>query len=88
MFTVFYGRDKTVPLIEECPVVHECRVFKEVEVGTHVLVIGEISETHVNEDCLRENRPVIEKIDPLVYAPGGKQYHALGRMVGKAFSST
>jgi flavin reductase (DIM6/NTAB) family NADH-FMN oxidoreductase RutF len=87
LFTVFYGKDKTIPLIDECPCVHECRVFKLVELGTHVLVIGEIMETHADESCLRDGKPVIEKMNPLAYLPGVQQYYDMGRPAGEAFSS-
>jgi flavin reductase (DIM6/NTAB) family NADH-FMN oxidoreductase RutF len=86
-FTVFYGKDKTVPLIDECPCVHECRVERLVELGTHVLVIGEIMETHVDESCLKDDRPDIAALDPLIYLPGVQRYYDVGREIRKAFSS-
>jgi flavin reductase (DIM6/NTAB) family NADH-FMN oxidoreductase RutF len=87
MFTIFYGKESTVPLIEECPCVHECRVRQIVELGSHVLVIGEITETHINEDCLLDGKPDIKKIDPLVYIAGEQKYYNLGGIQREAFSS-
>jgi flavin reductase (DIM6/NTAB) family NADH-FMN oxidoreductase RutF len=87
IFSVWYGQDKTVPLIEECPCAHECRVERLIELGSHVLVIGEIRETHVDEACLKDNMPDIGKMDPLAYLPGVQRYGGLGRDVRQAFSS-
>jgi len=42
-------------------------------------------ETYVTKDCVADEKPDPEKIDPLIYTPGVMQYHGLGEIVGKAF---
>ncbi len=86
-FNVFYGELVTAPLIEECPVNLECRVFREDNLGSHILVIGEIVECHVSEDCLTDGLPDVAKIKPFAFNESHiVQYQALGKALGEAFS--
>jgi flavin reductase (DIM6/NTAB) family NADH-FMN oxidoreductase RutF len=63
------------PLIKECPINLECQVRRTVELGSHHLFIGEIVATHIDEDKLDEKgRPIIDKIQPIVYCPDARQY--------------
>jgi len=86
IFNVFYGAIETAPLVEECPVNFECRVIRELELGSHTLFIGEIMETHVSEDCLIDERIDTAKVDPLIFTAATRQYNRLGEAVGQAFS--
>jgi flavin reductase (DIM6/NTAB) family NADH-FMN oxidoreductase RutF len=52
----------------------------------HALVIGQVEENHLSEDCLTDGLPDIEKIKPLVVVTNIRQYHSLGTTIGKAFS--
>ncbi|MDY6790720.1 MAG: flavin reductase family protein [Thermodesulfobacteriota bacterium] len=85
IFQVYYGDLKTAPLIEECPVNLECKVIHSIHLGSHTLVVGEIMETHINDNCLTEGNADAAKIDPLVYSTGTAQYQRLGEVIGKAF---
>ena len=85
IFKTFYGGLETAPLIEECPLNLECKVIHSLDLGSHTLVVGEIIQTHLNKDCLTDGKADPEKIDPLVFAPGTRQYRRLGEFVGKAF---
>jgi flavin reductase (DIM6/NTAB) family NADH-FMN oxidoreductase RutF len=85
VFDSFYGSLKTAPMANECPVNIECEVFKSVDCGSHELYIGEITEVYVSEDCMKDGKPDIEKIDPIIYAGGN--YWQLGKQVGKGFSA-
>ena len=67
-FTVFYGELKTAPLIEKCPVNLECSLVQKVNFKTHVLCIGQIEEVHVNDECLTNGKPDVEKVRPLVFS--------------------
>ncbi|MEM5788386.1 MAG: flavin reductase family protein [Syntrophobacteraceae bacterium] len=85
-FSVFYGKLEKAPLIEQCPVNLECSVLHILKLGGHTLVIGQIMEVHVSEDCLSNGEPDPLKIDPLMYITGmGKAYFKLGESVGPAF---
>ena len=85
VFKVSYGKLDTAPLIQECPVNLECRVIHTLNLGSHILFIGEIAETHVNEDCLTDGQADPAKIDPLIYTTGVQHYQRLGEIVGKAW---
>ncbi len=85
IFETFAGSKLEVPMVTKCPVNLECRVMRIVEVGSHVLVIGEIVESYVNGDCMKEGIPDPMKIDPLIYSPKAQTYHKIGPSVGKAF---
>ncbi|MDD4859201.1 MAG: flavin reductase family protein [Dehalococcoidales bacterium] len=86
-FKIFYGTLTDAPLIEQCPVNMECKVEQVIDLGSHGLVIGEILETHVSEDCLTDGKPDIEKIKPFAYIGRPvEHYRAMGESLGKAFS--
>ena len=86
-FNIFYGELKTAPLIEQCPVNLECAVAHIIDLGSHDLVIGEIKETHVSENCLTDGKPDVQKIKPFHYVmdKGTFSYFDLGKFIGKAF---
>jgi flavin reductase (DIM6/NTAB) family NADH-FMN oxidoreductase RutF len=83
-FKVFYGKTPGAPLIEQCPINLECQVRHILNMGSHALVIGEVVETHVSEDCLTEGEPDITKVKPFIFVPG--KYHAIGDAFADAFS--
>ena len=63
-FEVFYGKLNNAPLIEQCPVNLECKVEHILDLGSHVLFIGRVEETHVSEICLTDAKPDVNKIKP------------------------
>jgi flavin reductase (DIM6/NTAB) family NADH-FMN oxidoreductase RutF len=85
VFRSTYGKLKTAPLAEECPVNIECRLFKSVDCGSHLLYIGEVVEIHADASCLTDGKPDIAKIKPIVYAQAA--YFGVGKQVEKAFSA-
>jgi flavin reductase (DIM6/NTAB) family NADH-FMN oxidoreductase RutF len=85
IFQVEYGKLNSAPLIQECPVNLECNVIHSVDLGSHVLFIGEIMETYIDTDCMTDEKADPAKIDPLIYVNGARQYQRLGDVVGKAW---
>jgi flavin reductase (DIM6/NTAB) family NADH-FMN oxidoreductase RutF len=85
VYTSTYGRLKTAPLAQECPVNIECKLFKSVDCGSHLLYIGEVVEIHADKSCLTDGKPDVAKIDPIVYAQS--TYWQVGKQAGKAFSA-
>lgn len=86
-FKLFYGKLDSAPLIEQCPVNLECKALHILDVGSHALVVGRIEEAYVSESCLTDGKPDVDKIKPLIYVTQpGRQYNALGEVVGKAFN--
>ncbi len=84
VYTSFYGTLSTAPMAKECKVNIECRLFKTVDCGSHLLVIGEVIEVHADKDVVEEGKPDTGKTDPLVYAQSA--YWRVGMQAAKAFS--
>ncbi|MFH1638814.1 MAG: flavin reductase family protein, partial [Chloroflexota bacterium] len=51
--------------------------------GSHTLVIGEVLETLVSEDCLTDGKPDARKIKAMIYCQSPEQYFAFGEYLGK-----
>ena len=84
---MFYGKLKDAPLIEQCPVNHECRVVHVLDLGSHLLFIGKIEQTYVSEDCLTDGKPDVNKIKPFIYVSSpAERYQAFGQVIAQAFS--
>ena len=53
---------------------------------THVLCIGQIEEVHINDDCLTNGKPDVEKVRPLVFTSGVEYaYFRLGARLAPGF---
>jgi flavin reductase (DIM6/NTAB) family NADH-FMN oxidoreductase RutF len=87
-FEVFYGSTEHAPLIAQCPVNLECKVVITLQLGSHDLVVGEITEVHVSKDALgADGKPDPAKVDPLIFTVPDRSYRRLGEVVGKAFKA-
>jgi flavin reductase (DIM6/NTAB) family NADH-FMN oxidoreductase RutF len=86
-FKVWYGKLADAPLIEQCPVNLACKAVQIIELGSHHLIICQIEETFVSEECLTEGKPDMKKVKPFVFlmAPM-RQYTALGENLGESHS--
>ncbi|MFA6226492.1 MAG: flavin reductase family protein [Methanoregula sp.] len=85
VFKSFYGTLKTAPLAEECPVNIECKLFKSIDCGSHLLYIGEVVEIYADKACVTDGKPDTAKLDPVVYAQA--TYWHVGKQIDKAFSA-
>ncbi len=85
VFRSFFGKLKTAPLAEECPVNIECRLFKSVDCGSHLLYIGEVMEIYAAKTCVTDKKPDITKINPIIYAQSA--YFGIGNEIDRAFSA-
>jgi flavin reductase (DIM6/NTAB) family NADH-FMN oxidoreductase RutF len=74
------------PYVNEFPFVLECQLLRSVEIGGHTQFIGEIKDTKVDEDIIKNDEPLIEKITPLIFALDNMSYYGVGKYVAKAFS--
>jgi flavin reductase (DIM6/NTAB) family NADH-FMN oxidoreductase RutF len=82
-FTVFYGKLKSAPFIEQCPINHACEVVQILNLGSHELIVGRITESFITEECLVNGKPDAARVKPFVFAGSG--YYALGERLGNAF---
>jgi len=74
------------PYVNEFPVVLECQLLRSVEMGLHTQFIGEIKDIKADEDLIKDDEPLIEKIAPLIFALDNRSYYGVGKYVAKAFS--
>lgn len=75
------------PYIEEFPLVLECKLIHQVEIGLHTQFIGEILDVKAEEEVLDEKgMPDIEKVRPFCYDSRAYAYYRIGEFLGAAFS--
>ncbi|MDR2457411.1 MAG: flavin reductase family protein [Clostridiales Family XIII bacterium] len=76
------------PLIEEFPYNMECVVSKVIELGAHILFIGEIKDIKVSENLIDENGHLtFMKAGILAYDNADMVYRTSGKIVAKGFSA-
>ena len=69
------------PIIEECPLSLECRVFAVLPQGTHDLFLADVVAVDVDESILDEGGKLrLDKAGLAAFAHG--EYFALGRRIG------
>jgi flavin reductase (DIM6/NTAB) family NADH-FMN oxidoreductase RutF len=87
VFKTFYGTLGNAPMIEECHLSMECKLADILDFGhSHEVFVGEIVEVYVDEDCVVDGVPAIDKIDPIIFSTGDHNYWKVGEKVAKAFS--
>jgi flavin reductase (DIM6/NTAB) family NADH-FMN oxidoreductase RutF len=86
LFEIFYGELKTAPLIKQCPICMECRVFQTVPLPSHHLFLGEIVAAYTEERYLTDGKPDIRKVNPFVLTMPDNQYWTVGEYLGKAWN--
>ena len=85
-FNIFYGELKNAPLIEQCPVNLACKVEHILNLGPHNLVVGQVMETHISENCVTDGKPDLKKIKPFVYGMGSPDgIFCVGQFPGPEF---
>ncbi len=87
-FTPVRAQYVDAPYVAECPVILECSLAQHHRIGTHTIMIAEIKDVKADEDCLDESGrfPDIEKVLPIIFDCGSKNYYGLGKKIGKGWS--
>jgi flavin reductase (DIM6/NTAB) family NADH-FMN oxidoreductase RutF len=84
------GKSKLVnaPVVMEFPYSLECRLIRQVELGSHSMFIGEIVGILADNEVLNSNQfPDIEKVRPMLWGSfGSMAYYNIGEKLGDAFS--
>ncbi|MCY3018255.1 MAG: flavin reductase family protein [Planctomycetota bacterium] len=74
------------PMVDEFPMVLECKLVFHHELGLHTIFVGEVLDVKCDESVLNKSGlPDIEKVQPLVFSPDVRCYHSVGSLVGRAF---
>lgn len=80
-FTPVKGFSVDAPMIEECPIALECKVFDIIPLGTHDMFLCDIVAVDVEESLLDEKGKLrMEKCNLIAYSHG--DYMALGKKLG------
>ena len=75
------------PYVGEFPLVLECSVVEVHELGLHTQFIGEIMDVKADEELLdEEGRVDVGRLKPILFAMAPGAYHAVGALVGTAYS--
>jgi flavin reductase (DIM6/NTAB) family NADH-FMN oxidoreductase RutF len=85
IFEVFSGRLEGAPLIRECPLCLECKLFQVVTLPTHNLYLGEIVGAYSEERFLTDGKPDIIKMKPFVLTMPDNNYWKVGEVAGLAW---
>jgi flavin reductase (DIM6/NTAB) family NADH-FMN oxidoreductase RutF len=87
-FTAIKAEHVDAPYIAECPVILECSLTTHQQIGTHTVMIAEIRDVKADEDCLDASGsfPDIEKVLPIIFDCGSKNYYGIGKKLGKGWS--
>src|SRR5512146_1532537 len=87
LFTAFYGKLATAPMIAECPLNLECRVVRSLDFGgNNELLVGEIVAAYAEERFLTDGLPDIQKIRPIVFSMHDNNYWKVGEHLAGAWS--
>lgn len=81
VFEVFYGNLKKAPMIAECPVNMECKLYDIYDTPTHDLFIGEIFETYADESVLEKGKVDLARVKPLLFDMSSVKYWSVGQPV-------
>jgi flavin reductase (DIM6/NTAB) family NADH-FMN oxidoreductase RutF len=75
------------PYVDEFPLILECKLLDTFELGLHTQFVGQILDVKADETVLDDaGRPAIDKVKPFVFSPSHRTYHAIGELLGKAFT--
>ena len=85
LFKTFYGKLKTAPMIEDCPINMECTLIKTVDFPTHDIFIGNVTATYCDEAVLTEGTVDFSKVQPILFVMNDKSYWKLGDKFAKAW---
>jgi len=86
VFDIFYGEPAQAPMIEECPLNMECRLYDVYDTPTHDLFIGEIVQTYADESVLTEGMVDIAKVKPLLFDMSSIKYWSLGEPIAACWN--
>ncbi|UCE11505.1 MAG: flavin reductase family protein [Candidatus Thorarchaeota archaeon] len=85
LFNIFYGKLTNAPMIGECPLAVECKVFDIVDLPSTALVLGEIVAAHTEERFLTDGKIDPLKANPFVLTMPDNSYWTLGDRLADAF---
>ena len=86
LFEIFHGGLENAPMIKECPLNMECKLYDIYDTPTHDLVIGEIVETYANESILTDEKVDLSKLKPLLFDMSSIKYWSVGGVIANCWN--
>jgi flavin reductase (DIM6/NTAB) family NADH-FMN oxidoreductase RutF len=88
-FTKLQSSEIDSPIIKECPINVECKLVETRMTGKTYNFIGEILETHIDNDKLTDTTDPasmdVLAVNPLIYYSGVREYWSLGEKLADAY---
>lgn len=85
LFDVFYGETETAPMISQCPLCIECRLYDTVALPTHYLFLGEIVQGYTEDRFMTQGHPDVKKMGVVTLTMPDNAYWTVGDKVGDAW---
>ena len=86
LFSNFYGKLETAPMINECAINMECKLVQTVDLPRHDIFIGEIVETYCEEKYMTDKVVDFSKVQPILFTMNDTGYWKLGERFARAWS--
>jgi flavin reductase (DIM6/NTAB) family NADH-FMN oxidoreductase RutF len=86
LFDVFWGETKSAPMIRECPLCLDCRLYGIYDFPKNDLFVGEIVAAYTEERYLTEGKPDIRKMKPVLLTMPDNNYWGVGDWIAGAWS--
>jgi len=87
IFTVYYEKNKNIPLIEEAALSMECKLLDYVKLSSNTIFLGEITGAYCKQEFLTNGIPDFKRIDCFILTMPDNIYWGLGENFGSAWSS-
>ncbi|MEG2158694.1 MAG: flavin reductase family protein [Clostridia bacterium] len=75
------GSEVSVPLIDESPVNLECKIFQQIDLGSHTMFMADILAVDVADSVVVDGKLSMEKADLISYQHG--EYYATGEQLAR-----
>jgi flavin reductase (DIM6/NTAB) family NADH-FMN oxidoreductase RutF len=85
VFDVFYGKTKTAPMIKECPINIECKLYKTVSLPDNNLFIGKVVGVYTEKKYLSQGEFDLNKIKPFLLTMPDNNYSLIGKKIADAY---
>jgi len=84
--TVVAAEHVKAPYLEEFPLILECRLVQQIELGSHTMFIGEIVDVKCEEALLATQGKIAgAALEPFIYSTGDSTYYAVGNALGGGY---
>jgi flavin reductase (DIM6/NTAB) family NADH-FMN oxidoreductase RutF len=85
VFDIYYGELKNTPMIQDCPLAIECKLYKIVEMPTNLLILGEVVASYTEVKYLTDGKIDIKKLNPPVLTMPDNRYWTVGDYLADAW---